>query len=84
MLRSILKVAVVLLVLMAGSVCAESPFNVDLFCGWNGYYRPMEWTPVEVGIAATREPLVAVDGAILVPIAGEQEVDVGRGQHRRY
>jgi len=53
MLRSILKPAVVLLVLMAGSVCAESPFNVDLFCGWNGYYRPMEWTPVEVGIATS-------------------------------
>ena len=26
-------------------------FNVDFFCGWEGYYRPMEWTPVEVGIA---------------------------------
>ncbi len=25
-------------------------FNVDFFCGWEGYYRPMEWTPVEVGI----------------------------------
>lgn len=27
-------------------------FNVDLFCGWDGYYRPMEWTPAEVGIGS--------------------------------
>ena len=27
-------------------------FNVDFFCGWDGYYRPMEWTPVEIGIGS--------------------------------
>jgi hypothetical protein len=32
-------------------------FNVDFFCGWDGYYRPMEWTPVEIGIGADlKEP----------------------------
>ena len=32
--------------------CAkESPFNVDAFFGWDGCYRPMEWTPVEIGIS---------------------------------
>jgi hypothetical protein len=57
MLRNTLKLMVVLLVLMAGSLYAEPPFNVDLFCGWGGHYRPMEWTPVEVGIATTlKEP----------------------------
>jgi hypothetical protein len=30
----------------------DSPFNVDFFCGWEGYYRPMEWTPVAVGITS--------------------------------
>jgi len=53
MLRNSLKPVIVLIVLMVGSLCAESPFNVDVFCGWNGYYRPMEWTPVEVGITAS-------------------------------
>ena len=28
----------------------EDVFNVDFFCGWGGYYRPMEWTPMEIGI----------------------------------
>ena len=31
----------------------DSPFNVDFFCGWGGCYRPMEWTPVEIGISST-------------------------------
>jgi hypothetical protein len=32
-------------------------FNVDFFCGWDGYYRPMEWTPVEIGIGSDlKEP----------------------------
>ena len=43
-------------VLMLGAACAgaaESPFNVDVFFGWGNCYRPMEWTPVEVGISST-------------------------------
>jgi hypothetical protein len=31
----------------------ESPFNVDFFFGWGNYYRPMEWTPVEIGVTST-------------------------------
>ena len=32
-------------------------FNVDFFCGWDGYYRPMEWTPVEIGVGSDlKEP----------------------------
>jgi hypothetical protein len=32
-------------------------FNVDFFCGWDGYYRPMEWTPVEISISSDlKEP----------------------------
>ena len=49
-----LRASVILLVVLALPFAAyssdESPFNVDFFCGWGGYYRPMEWTPVEIGI----------------------------------
>jgi len=39
----------------------DDPFNVDFFCGWGGYYRPMEWTPVEIGISSTlTEPFAGV------------------------
>ncbi len=30
----------------------KSEFNVDAFFGWDGCYRPMEWTPVEIGISS--------------------------------
>jgi len=33
----------------------ESPFNVDVFMGWDGCYRPMEWLPVIVGISSSLE-----------------------------
>ena len=39
----------------------DDPFNVDFFCGWGGYYRPMEWTPVEIGISSTlTEPFAGI------------------------
>ncbi|MGE5297353.1 MAG: hypothetical protein ACM3VT_21220 [Solirubrobacterales bacterium] len=35
----------------------EIEFNVTFEVGWDGYYRPMEWTPVEVGITSDlKEP----------------------------
>ena len=48
--------------LFCGTVSAkESPFNVDTFFGWDGCYRPMEWTPVEIGISSTlTEPFEGV------------------------
>ncbi len=30
-------------------------FNIDFFWGWNGYYRPMEWTPMEITVSSTSE-----------------------------
>ena len=54
-----LRVSAILLMVPALSIVAsasdseEDPFNVDLFYGWGGYYRPMEWTPVEIGISST-------------------------------
>jgi hypothetical protein len=35
----------------------KAEFNVDFFCGWDGYYRPMEWTPVDIQIGSDlKEP----------------------------
>ena len=54
-----LRVSAILLMISALSIVAsasdseEDPFNVDFFCGWGGYYRPMEWTPVEIGVSST-------------------------------
>ena len=34
----------------------EKPvFNVDFFCGWSGYFRPMEWTPLEITVSSNLE-----------------------------
>jgi len=50
--------------LVIGAVSQEKdddPFNVDFFCGWGGYYRPMEWTPVEIGVSSTlTEPFAGI------------------------
>jgi len=40
-------------VVVSASLSPETPFNVDFFFGWDNYYRPMEWTPVEIGITST-------------------------------
>ena len=44
-----------LLAMTLPAFAEESPFNIDVFFGWDGYYRPMEWTPVEVGISSDLE-----------------------------
>ena len=41
------------LVLCCGVGFCKDVFNVDCFFGWDGQYRPMEWTTVNVGIAST-------------------------------
>ena len=28
----------------------KSIFNIDMYYGWGGYFRPMEWTPVEITV----------------------------------
>ncbi|MBN1817175.1 MAG: hypothetical protein JW828_07415 [Sedimentisphaerales bacterium] len=42
----------ILAVLLIGTMWAkkEEQFNVDVFVGWGGCYRPMEWTAVEINI----------------------------------
>lgn len=54
MLRLWIILAAVFVLVGGGALRAEeSPFNVDFFCGWGDCYRPMEWTPVEIGVGST-------------------------------
>ncbi len=53
MLRICLMLPAVFVLAFVGTTSAESPFNVDCFFGWGGCYRPMEWTPLEIGISST-------------------------------
>jgi hypothetical protein len=54
-MQRVLLVLIVASTLATGSAAADDDeiFNVDVFYGWDGYYRPMEWTPVEIGISST-------------------------------
>ncbi|MDH4241053.1 MAG: hypothetical protein OEW48_15960 [Phycisphaerae bacterium] len=53
MLRICLALLVIFVLAFASTASADSPFNVDCFFGWGGCYRPMEWTPLEIGISST-------------------------------
>ena len=45
----------------------ETVFNVDVFWGWGGCYRPMEWTPVDIGVNSTlSEPFA---GSLIISAA---------------
>jgi hypothetical protein len=50
------RVAVAFLFVLAMVSCpvgaAKPEFSVDFACGWDGWYRPMEWMPVEIGISS--------------------------------
>lgn len=43
---------IVVVLVLAGACPAEEHFNVDFVVGWGGCYRPMEWTPIEIGIGS--------------------------------
>jgi hypothetical protein len=60
MSRLLIMTALVLACLTPGLGARDIEFNVDFFCGWDGYYRPMEWTPVEIGIGSVKEPFSGV------------------------
>ena len=49
--------ALILIHVFSGAVNAANKidFNIDFSCGWNGYYRPMEWTPVEIMVSTNIE-----------------------------
>lgn len=47
-----ITLAIVAMLLLSTAVAKEKPqFNVDIFCGWDNHYRPMQWTPIEIGIS---------------------------------
>jgi len=77
MLRACLVFSAVFVFAFCGTVRAEeSPFNVDFFCGWGGCFRPMEWTPVEIGIGSTLDD--PFDGMVVLsaPQDGLNTLDV--------
>lgn len=51
MLRLAIKCVLVLMG-VSYAAAAKPEFNVDFACGWDGCYRPMEWTPVEIGVSS--------------------------------
>jgi len=60
-----LRILIAFLLVLMSAPCIHAArdveFNVDLFCGWDEYYRPMEWTPAEVGITTNlTEPFEGV------------------------
>ncbi|MBN1123483.1 MAG: hypothetical protein JXA82_00650 [Sedimentisphaerales bacterium] len=52
MKRMIRFTCTIALTILIGTAWArkEEDFNVDVFVGWGGCYRPMEWTTVEINI----------------------------------
>ncbi len=53
----------------AGFAAKESPLNVDVFFGWDGCYKPMEWMPVEIHISGTlKEPFAG-----RIELSGQQD-----------
>jgi hypothetical protein len=51
---------ILVIAILAAGMCfavEESPLNVDVFFGWDGCYKPAEWTPVEINISSRfKEP----------------------------
>lgn len=69
MLRYGLLLLLAVSLIPAQPAFAKAEFNVDAFFGWDGCYRPMEWTPVEIGISSDlAEPFAGV-----VTLSAEQD-----------
>ena len=65
-----LRISVMLLLFPVLSVVAsaseEDPFNVDFRCGWGDYFRPMEWTPLEIELGGTSEMTEPFAGSVTI------------------
>ena len=66
MLRVLPLLLIVSVLCHAAYASDEDPFNVDFVCGWRGYYRPMEWTPVEIQVGGGSELTEPFAGSITV------------------
>jgi hypothetical protein len=51
MLRILIAILLTLTWAPWGQAARNVEFNVDLFCGWDRCYRPMEWTPADIEIS---------------------------------
>lgn len=64
------RISTILLTVFALSIVAsasdEDPFNVDFRCGWGSYFRPMEWTPLEIELGGTAELTEPFAGSLTV------------------
>ncbi len=65
-----LRISAILLMVPALSIAAsaseEDPFNVDFRCGWGSYFRPMEWTPLEIELGGTAELTEPFAGSVTI------------------
>ena len=61
MFRILIAVGFLLACVPSVQGAKDIEFNVGFFCGWDGYYRPMEWTPVEISIGSDlKEPFSGI------------------------
>jgi hypothetical protein len=60
----LLLIVCIFILFFSGPVSAKdkSGFNIDFQLGWDGYFRPMEWTPVEITVHSVLEK--AFDGEL--------------------
>ena len=61
---------VLVLVTLASLCPAKERFNVDISIGWGGCYRPMQWTPVDVGISSNLTR--AFEGTVKISAAQDE------------
>ena len=66
MLRFSAILLIVLTLSIAASGSEEDPFNVDFRCGWGSYFRPMEWTPLEIELGGTAELTEPFAGSVTI------------------
>lgn len=66
MLRLLPMLLIVSALCLATYASDDDSFNVDFSCGWRGYYRPMEWTPLELQVGGGSEPTEPFAGSITV------------------
>ncbi len=56
-MRSVVLMHLLCWVLGFGGIAQakQEPYNVDIFFGWGGCFRPTEWTPIEVGVGSLED-----------------------------
>jgi hypothetical protein len=73
------KLFLVIILLVAGACFGKEELNVDVSWGWGGCYRPMEWTPVEIGISSSAKEAF---GGTLIISAPQDSLNTMNINHR--